>query len=205
MEAFCTHFRAQRRSELWIGSASSDNSVLLWNFDIDMIGTDTYVEEINYLKYCEELVISGHSNGDIHVWEAKSFRLVKTFVCKYGVNSVDLSYNKEMIVSCDQWITVWDVKYTQELFKFYVQSQSVIFDPFAKWVLSGDSKGAIHIIDIEMGNVINSFSIHSAPILSLGFYDNSRLSRFVRTGGSEYGTCSMESISIRAKRLSLHE
>ena len=119
---------------------------------------------------------SGHSDGNIRIWDANTDELLQTFMGHAsGVGNVSFHPAGKTLASSgrlDGTIRIWDAD-TGELLHTLIGHTGWIhnfsFRPDGKTLASASRDGTIRIWDVDTGELLHTLTGHRAPVVSVSF------------------------------------
>jgi WD40 repeat protein len=130
---------------------------------------------------------SGSWDGSVHVWDAMTRALIRTWKQKYGVCWVQFSpvHNSIVATVCRDTFTLWDVDSGQTL-KSFLGFGSAAFSPDGRTIATASAANDLLLVDAETGTVRLTLVGHQGYIWAACFSvdDGSKLA-----SASKDGTC----------------
>ena len=126
------------------------------------------------------LLLSGDSHGEVHLWHAVTGQFLKTFQGHIGsIRSVAFSPDATILASgsSDATMRLWHTKTGQCLYNLQGHTnevRSVVFSPDGKCLASGGSDTTIRLWNLSTGKCLRSFREHTNWVNSVAFSPDGR-------------------------------
>jgi len=138
-----------------INYKSADN--IEFNSEI-YFGHEKKVNFVNFNPIASNIMVSGTSYGDIHIWESKEFKTYMQFRLPYNPNTILWSPNGDLIgvTTKNKFLTIYDPRNRNAVFQDQI-SQNSLITKFA-WLdnnnvatvgINSDNKKVLSILDIR--------------------------------------------------------
>jgi WD40 repeat protein len=151
------------------------------------------------------VVIAGNSREEIQIFEIPSFQLVHTVPCapmQVAYMTLGASRYLGIVGGLPRGVFIWDLerqeRLVQNLFnENYVGAIVMCFYEKLKVIIIGTSIGFLNLHDLQSGNLLNSFQLHSGAVRDI-VIDQQR--QAVITGGDDGKVLVTEFNSLLGKR-----
>ncbi len=165
----------------WLACATDDSKILLFNLnnnveiERELIGHTSIVSGIA-VSSDSEYILSFGNDKTIRKWDLNTFEGEVLVECKSKINTVKISPDSKYIVAGMQNgnVHIWDVNDFSKEFKLLDNITnsavtSVTFNNNGSWLVVGDSKGIVKIINSETYQEIESLEGHTSRIYDTNF------------------------------------
>ena len=155
-----------------INYLSADN--IEFNSDV-YIGHEKKVNFVNFNPIASNIMVSGTSYGDIHIWESKEFKTYMQFRLSYNPNTILWSPNGDLIgiTTKNRILTIYDPRNRNAIFQDQISQNSTVIK-FA-WLdnnnvatigINNDNKKVLSLLDIRKSNegLYNNYFFSSIEI-----------------------------------------
>jgi WD40 repeat protein len=166
----------------WIGGGGLGNG-LIYKLNtstctLDALKSKDVFSQVCSLAYgmCQDLLVSGHANGEIIVWDGKSGHKRQSFGdYKAEIFATEVSQNRCQLYSGDAVgvIDLWDLASTSKLRSSSIDGSvfTLRYDGTGDKILAGGGKGVLYVFDGDLSNR-RSFQVNNEAILSADWYAN---------------------------------
>ena len=129
-------------------------------------GHEKKVNFINFNPIASNIMVSGTSYGDIHIWESNEFKTYSQFKLPYNPNTLLWSPNGDLIgiTTKNKFLTIYDPRNRKAVFQDQISNNSLI-TKFA-WLdnnsvatvgINSDNKKVLSLLDIRKYNENNNY------------------------------------------------
>ena len=124
-------------------------------------GHEKKVNFINFNPIASNIMVSGTSYGDIHIWESKEFKTYMQFKLSYNPNTLLWSPNGDLIgiTTKNKFLTIYDPRNRKAVFQDQISQNSLITkfvwldnNSVATVGINADNKKVLSLLDIRKTN-----------------------------------------------------
>ncbi len=166
-------------------SASSDNSLRLWDSDTgkEMRQFTGHTGWVNGCAFSNDgrLILSASSDHTLRLWDSDTGRQIRQFTGHTGgVNSCAFSNDGRLILSAsnDRTLRLWDSDTGRQIRQFTGHTKwinSCAFSNDSRLILSASSDHTLRLWDSDTGRQIRQFTGHTGGVKSCAFSNDGRL------------------------------
>jgi WD40 repeat protein len=163
----------------FIGSASSDKTVRLWEADTGKLirVLEGHFDNVTTLAFSPNSIIlaSGSLDRTVKLWDVNNGKLIRNLQGHDDdINAVVFSPDGKTLATAsqDRTINLWDINNGELIHTIEGNSigvRAIAFTPDGKQIAAGFNDKSIKIFDAHEGNLLSAFDGHTAEIRSVAF------------------------------------
>ncbi|MDZ8070930.1 MAG: AAA-like domain-containing protein, partial [Nostoc sp. DedQUE08] len=167
-----------------LASASSDNTIKLWNLDTGKVITTLtgHSDRVNSVAFSPDskTLASASSDNTIKLWNLDTGKVITTLTGHSAVViSIAFSPDGKTLASAsrDKTIKLWNLDTGKVITTLSGHSSSVfsvVFSPDSKTLASASSDNTIKLWNLDTGKVITTLTGHSAGVINVAFSPDSK-------------------------------